>query len=144
MFPCKFPLRFFIRHYMNLVSCKLSMRTAWLAACSDLGTARAGPVPSDQSRYNSSAVTTLLLLFSSQCKSHLPACSSFYSPQSDLHFCLSTEEMNGAAGLSFGNCLCFNASTIISIRQVHSPKKKKILEMCCWISASQLDVTFYF
>lgn len=65
MFSCKFPLRFCIRQSMNLVSCKLSMRTAWLAACSDLGAARARPVPSDQTRYNFSAVMTLLLLFSS-------------------------------------------------------------------------------
>lgn len=123
----QFPLRFLIRQYMNSVSCKLSMRTAWLATCSDLGTARARPVPSDQTRNNFSAVSTLLLLFSSQCKSHLPACSSFYSPQPlpDLHFYSSAEETNWAADLSFGNSLCFNASTTISTKQVRSPKKEK-------------------
>lgn len=94
---------------------------------SDLGTARARPVPSDKTRYNFSAVTRLLPLFSSQCKSHPPACSPFYNPQPlpVLHFCLSTEETNRAADLSFGNSLCLNASTIISTRQVHSPKKEK-------------------
>lgn len=139
MVSCKFPLRFFIRQSMNPVSCKLSMRTAWLAACSDLGTAKARPVPSDQTRYNFSAVTKLLLLFSSQCKSHLNGCSSFYSPQPlpDLHFYLPAEETNKAAGLSFAHSVCSNASTIIPIRQVHSPKKEKnrkvLLHQCITI-----------
>lgn len=87
-FSCKLPSRFFTRWYTKPVSCKLNMRTAWLAACSDLGTARARAVPSNKTRYNLSAVTTLLPLFSSRCKSHLSACSSFYNPQPllDLHF----------------------------------------------------------
>lgn len=87
-FSCRLPSRFFIRRYMNLVSCKLSMSRAWLAMCSDLGTARARAVPWNKTRYNFSAVTTLLPLFSSQCKSHLSSCWSFCNPQPlrDLHF----------------------------------------------------------
>lgn len=63
--PAKFPSKFFIRQCMNLAGCKLSMRTAWLVMCNDLGAARARYVPSDKVRYNFTAVRTLLPLFPS-------------------------------------------------------------------------------